>query len=272
MSFNYGSNGTWGAVGQWGSPDIGWANDGGAPAARAWHHLVYTYDGATQRVYSDGIMLNEEAVSLNTHPNTSIVLAAQLEGDGVTVTGGLRGSLSLAKVRIHNDALTAEQVKQNFDLEKTGFNNLPAPLPLSSAPIHRYSFNETAAPDAAGLNFNDSVGTAHGTVRGAGTSFSGTRLALSGGSNADAGYGDLPNGLVSANSANNGGSGQITVEGWVKVTGNQTWSRVFDFGNTTAGEVTGPQAGIGPGLGSLFYTAQIGADLDNHRTEVQVPV
>ncbi len=268
MSFNYGSNGTWGAVGQWGSPDIGWANDGGAPAARAWHHLVYTYDGATQRVFSDGIMLNEEAVSLNTHPNTSIVLAAQLEGDGVTVTGGLRGSLSLAKVRIHNDALTAEQVKQNFDLEKTGFNNLPAPLPLSSAPIHRYSFNETAALDAAGLNFNDSVGTAHGTVRGAGTSFSGTRLALSGGSNADAGYGDLPNGLVSANSANNGGSGQITVEGWVKVTGNQTWSRVFDFGNTTAGEVTGPQAGIGPGLGSLFYTAQIGTDLDNHRTEV----
>lgn len=271
MSFNYGSNGTWGAVGQWGSPDIGWANDGGAPAASAWHHLVYTYDGATQRVYSDGILLNEEAVSLNTHANTSIQLAAQLEGDGVTVTGGLRGSLSLAKVRIHNEALTTEQVQQNFNLEKIGFNNLPAPLPLSSVPIHRYSFNEEAAADAAGLTFNDSVGTAHGTVLGAGASFSGTRLALSGGSNADAGYGDLPNGLVSANSANNGGSGQITVEGWVRVTGDQAWSRVFDFGVGSVGEVTGPQAGVGPGLGSLFYTAQVGADLDNHRTEVSGP-
>ena len=51
-------------------------------------------------------------------------------------------------------------------------------------------------------------------------------------------YGDLPGGLVSANSTNNGGSGEVSVEVWWKNTGGTTpgttgngpwsWSRVFD--------------------------------------------
>ncbi len=45
MSFNYGTSGDFGAVGHWGSPDIGWS---GAPMRNQWHHLVYTYDGSTQ--------------------------------------------------------------------------------------------------------------------------------------------------------------------------------------------------------------------------------
>ena len=269
LSFNYGSNGTWGAMGHWGSPDMGWADSGGAPTAGLWHHLVYTYDGATQKVFSDGVLLNQEAISLAIHSGTSIVIAAQLEGDGTTVTGGLRGSLSIAKVRIHNDALTDAQVKQNFDTEKSGFNNRPAPLPLSAAPIHRYSFNETDASDATGLAIHDSVGTAHGNIVGAGSAYAGNRLVLAGGGNDAAAYGDLPNGLLSVNSTNNGGSGQITIEGWVKVTGNQGWARIFDFGVGTAGEVAAPQAGVGPGLDYLFYGAQVGPNQNVHRMEVR---
>lgn len=269
MSFNYGANGSYGAVGQWGSPDIGWANEGGAPAANAWHHLVYTYDGVTQRVYSDGLLLNEEGVSLNTHPDTSIQLAAQLDGDGTTVTGGLRGSLSMARVRIHDEALTADQVKQNYDAEKAAFYTPPAALPLSAAPVHRYSFNEADAADANGMPITDSVGTAHGTVRGAGTQYLGNRLVLAGGGNDVAGYGDLPNGLLSENSVNNGGSGQVTMEGWVKSTGSQTWARVFDIGRATAGEVTAPQGGVGPGLDYFFYGAQVGGNRNLHRVEVR---
>src|SRR6185295_2447577 len=62
LSFNYGSDGRWGAIGHWGNPDIGWNNSGGSPAARHWHHLVYTYDGTTTRVYADGALSNMEVL------------------------------------------------------------------------------------------------------------------------------------------------------------------------------------------------------------------
>ena len=74
MSFNYGSDDRWGAVGHWGSADLGWgpndpngtgATAPGTPSVGQWHHLAYTFDGATQRVYKDGALVNQEAVSLN---------------------------------------------------------------------------------------------------------------------------------------------------------------------------------------------------------------
>jgi regulation of enolase protein 1 (concanavalin A-like superfamily) len=130
MSFNYGLNAAFGAVGHWDAPDIGW---NGAPAAGQWHHLVYTYDGGTTRVYADGALANSEALGpgvINTHANTSILLAAQLEADGVTVTGTLRGSLLLAKVRIHDGVLSPVQVLNNFTVERPQFTG-PVRLTLS---------------------------------------------------------------------------------------------------------------------------------------------
>ena len=62
---------------------------GGAPEAKRWHHLVYTYDGTTTRVYADGVQANSEVLgagAINTHANTSINLATQLDADGVTPT------------------------------------------------------------------------------------------------------------------------------------------------------------------------------------------
>jgi len=130
MSFNYGLNAAFGAIGHWDAPDIGW---NGAPAAGQWHHLVYTYDGGTTRVYADGALANSEALGpgvINTHANTSIQLAAQLEPNGVAVTGTLRGSLILAKVRIHDGVLSAEQVLNNFNVERPQFTG-PVRLTLN---------------------------------------------------------------------------------------------------------------------------------------------
>ena len=110
MSFNYGANAAFGAIGHWDAPDIGWNV---VPPAGQWHHLVYTFDGTTTRVYADGVLANSETLGagvLNTYANTSIQLAAQLEADGVTVTPTLKGSLTLAKVRIHDGFLTPAQV------------------------------------------------------------------------------------------------------------------------------------------------------------------
>jgi regulation of enolase protein 1 (concanavalin A-like superfamily) len=130
MSFNYGLNAAFGAIGHWDAPDIGWNV---TPAANQWHHLVYTYDGTTTRVYADGVLMNSEILGagvINTYANTSIQLAAQLEADGVTVTSALRGSLMLAKVRIHDGVLTPAQVLNNFNLERPQFTG-PVRLTLN---------------------------------------------------------------------------------------------------------------------------------------------
>ncbi|MDB6135182.1 MAG: hypothetical protein JWM59_3425 [Verrucomicrobiales bacterium] len=75
MFFNYGTNGSYEAAGQWDAgPDIGWINGGGAPAAGSWHYLVYTYDGngaadqGTVQVYAGGVLMNFQLVgNLETH-------------------------------------------------------------------------------------------------------------------------------------------------------------------------------------------------------------
>jgi hypothetical protein len=450
MSFNYGAHGSWGAVGHWGAPDLGWNDAGGSPAAGQWHHLVYTYDGAIQRVYADGVQANSETVGLNLHPGTAINIGAQYEADGTTVTAALRASMTIARVRIHSDALTAEQVANNYNFEKNEFTlgpvvftaqpqnvstqeqrmvsfsvatqgqppislqwyrndvqiggatgstlnygpvgpaddnarfyavgsnfsggssfvvtsavatlsvqsdlvpptfnsavpqsarsielvfsepvrsldatNIanyalagPAPVPTitnvqqnatgervllqldsplacevyrvsvsnirdqspSQHPLagtnsysffnnilpgltHRYTFNN-APGNASGATVPDMVGDAHGTVRNLNgtTTFTGQRVTLSGGASAGAPYVDLPNGLLTVNSTNNGGSGQVTFEGWVRVTGGRTWSRILDIGSSgcptpcpNGTEITAP-GGNGEGNDYIFLSAQV---------------
>src|SRR6185503_7535290 len=113
----------------WGNPDLGWNNAGGAPNANAWHHLVYTYDGTTTRVYSDGALQNSEVFALNTTSGTAIMIGAQYEADGVTVTPTLRGSLTLGRLRVHSEALSATQIATNYNLEKNDFTVGNGPLP-----------------------------------------------------------------------------------------------------------------------------------------------
>lgn len=281
VSFGYGSDFRWGAVGHWGGdgPDTGWNNDGGNPTPNKWHHLVYTFDGTFTRVYADGALANAEqptAGVINTHPDTSINIATQLEADGLTPTGGLRYTGAIARVRIHDEVLTPAQILANYNLEKADFID-PQPAPpiqpdrLTRGPIHRYSFSDAAKANATGLTFKDSVGTADGVVQGDGAAFSGSRLVLAGGPSATAAFGDLPNGLISGNSANNGGSGEVTIETWMKVKGSRTWSRVFDIGSSTSdtdNEVIGPGGG-GTGLDYLALSAQIGDDTGSRRMEIR---
>jgi hypothetical protein len=272
MSFNYGNNAQFGAVGHWGSagPDLGWNNAGGAPEAGVWHHLVYTYDGQVTRVYADGAIQNSETLGqgvINTHANLPICLATQLEADGVNPTPTLRGSLTLARVRIHDGVLSVAQIQNNYNFEKADFQD-PAAVPLAAAPVNRYSFNDPATTNATGLSFLDSAGSAHGTVRGTNATFSGSRLVLAGGPSTTAAYGDLPNGLISSKSADNAGPGAVSVEGWVKVTGSRNSQRIFDFGSTTGGELTGPGGG-GVGLDSFALFGQVGLSTTLRRVEVR---
>jgi len=126
-SFNHGVNATWGAVGHWGSPDIGWE---GKQVTGRWTYVVYTYDSATQTttVYSDGAVANTEVLEnpLVTHAVDTVGnalpfrIASQNEASG-SATEGLRGSLSIARLRVHDTAIDAAAVASTYTREATEF-------------------------------------------------------------------------------------------------------------------------------------------------------
>jgi hypothetical protein len=280
LSFNYGSNGTFGAVGHWGAPDMGW---NGTPVAGEWHHLAYTYDGSAVRVYQDGLLKNIRGLALNTHglgagagsstnPYT-ITVGAQNIDPVPNLEPGLRLSGAMTFVRVHEGALSTDDVRNNFLEDADAFGvTPPTPPPPPPAPFtpeimprgpkHRYSFNGDA---------NDSVGGAHGTVvnpSGLDASFSTVpgQLDLRANNNLSSNqdfslpttrgaFVDLPNGIISALGA--GGPAQATFEAWVNVETNRMWARIFDFGKSNVGENTSGGADMS---NYIFLTPQGGAN------------
>jgi hypothetical protein len=266
-SLGYGRHSAWGALGQWGAPDIGFdpnknvaSGDRSAytdvfPTAGQWHHIVYTYDGRvsstvsaptlTTRLYVDGVQVNSEilaAGAINTFVNQPFILGAQNNnaGNGVEDNNNTAFSGALAKVRVHEGVLSAAQIQQNYNLERSGFNragsnyNKPTDF-LGSGPIHRYNFGNASGAASDGDTVLDLAGSAHGTIRGANALFTGTGLDLPGGSSQSEAYVDLPNGILSSIA-----TGNLTLEAWVQQSSIQSWARIWDFGTGQLGEILGP--------------------------------
>jgi hypothetical protein len=113
LAFNNGSNATFGAVGHWASADMGW---NGTPVAGELHHLVYTYDGTTARVYADGVEKNSKAVALNTHAlaTDTINLIAQNNASGALEFISSDG-MNVSVLRVDTGVLSAADVMNNFN-------------------------------------------------------------------------------------------------------------------------------------------------------------
>jgi len=125
-SFGHGNNGGtglgtgFGAVAMWGGPDIGWADQ---EDANVWQYCAATYDGTTTRVYLDGVEVNSETVA---------IITRALATDGVTPyrfrvarqnspDGGIDAigspTISIAKIRVYDQALSASQITSNYTAE-----------------------------------------------------------------------------------------------------------------------------------------------------------
>lgn len=257
-SFNYGTNPDWGAMGHWGAPDIGW---NGTPEAGNWHHLAYTYDGTTTRVYANGVEKNTETIGLNIHPNDIMRLGAQNNDAGAAEPSWFSGAIG--QVRVHSDALSGAQIANNYSQEVGNYSgSAPAPAAgLTRAPVNRYSFDNASGGAPQGTQVTDSVGGAHGVIQGEGANATGSQIDLPGGSPNSAAYIDLPNGLISAHTV-------ISIELWATVdtTANQkNWSRIFDFGSGDAGEIVGV-GGAASGNNYITLSGHIGDD-NNKRFE-----
>ena len=125
-AYTHGTHAIWGAVGQWGNvADMGW---GGAQRTAAWTFVAFTYDGAalTTSVYTDGRLsaaelngpLNTWATSTGGTP-LPIVVGAQNNADGSR--GSIPASLTIAKLEIHDRALTAAEVAAAFNTDAAAF-------------------------------------------------------------------------------------------------------------------------------------------------------
>ncbi len=125
---NYGSSADFGAAGHWGAPDMGY--DPLAPVGQ-WQYVALTYDGTTERLYVDGVLNNAEAKTLAIHglwngsPNNVIIGAAW---NNPNYLDTLAFSGSLAVVRVHGGALTAEQVRDNYRFEAARFGRPASPV------------------------------------------------------------------------------------------------------------------------------------------------
>ncbi|WP_156041198.1 LamG-like jellyroll fold domain-containing protein [Chondromyces apiculatus] len=120
VSLNYGTNGGFGAVTHW-AADMAWED---VPSADTWHHLVYTHENGTSRVYCDGEERNSYDRTLSTEGGVPINLGAQRSGNGQLQGPGplpRAASVWIAVVRVHSAALTAEQVRHNYEVEVPRF-------------------------------------------------------------------------------------------------------------------------------------------------------
>ncbi|MES2569678.1 MAG: LamG-like jellyroll fold domain-containing protein, partial [Verrucomicrobiota bacterium] len=171
-------------------------------------------------------------------------------GDIIAINQGVQAiSGATGSVTVIPTAATTYTLTNSTSNTSAQANVTPFVLPQLT---HRWSFNE-----GSGTAVIDSIGTAHGVLLGNGATRSATQITLPGGSSASAPYIDLPNGLISS-------LNQLTIEGWMTISGSQNWSRIFDFGTGTAGEVLAP-GGAPTGTEYLLLTGQIGGDQNTKR-------
>jgi serine/threonine protein kinase len=137
LAFGYGGERWRSAVVHGASRNLSWFPDKdispgqpNAPAVGIWHHLTYTYSGAQQadgtghaRVYVDGKQTNVREVAIETTRGTNMLLGAAPALLGQTrISTSDRATIALAIVRVHSEALTEQQIEQNFRAEAARFS------------------------------------------------------------------------------------------------------------------------------------------------------
>jgi hypothetical protein len=97
-----------------------------APSTSTWYHLVHTYNGTTQYLYINGVLVttyNSAASGNVTYDtsNTLLAIGADFNGTGYNTGPTLFVNGKMPIVKIYNIALSAAQVLQNYNATKGRF-------------------------------------------------------------------------------------------------------------------------------------------------------
>ena len=82
-----------------------------------WNHVVGTYDGTSQKIYVDGVLRNTVSLTgtINTSSNDALV--------GLYNYGDYCLTGNVGAVRVYNKALSATEILQNYEAQKSKFTN-----------------------------------------------------------------------------------------------------------------------------------------------------
>ena len=128
-AFNHGYHGTWGAVAHWDAPDIGWNN---TQEAGIWTCIAYTYDNATGlvSVYTNGQLANSKTIEpLNVKTGAPFVVGCENSSGGFRDNNQLPGSLTIAKIKVHDTALSAAEIASTYNADATTFGRAQVAIP-----------------------------------------------------------------------------------------------------------------------------------------------
>jgi hypothetical protein len=81
-----------------------------------WYNLGFTFDGTTAKIYQDGTALNTGTTSSTTNISSASTMSL-----GRVYSGDRYFNGNIADLKIYNRGLTAEEVLQNFNAQKSRF-------------------------------------------------------------------------------------------------------------------------------------------------------
>ncbi|TWR27374.1 DUF2341 domain-containing protein [Mucilaginibacter pallidiroseus] len=124
------------------------------PAANAWHHIVYSYNGTTNSIYVDGALANTSTTAPNTGTPNTIVFGSYAVGNGENFYG------TVDEARLINTTLSADWVKAEYANQRapltfcvTGATNADATNVLTIPGGVIYTYNgSTYTPNVTGVS------------------------------------------------------------------------------------------------------------------------
>jgi hypothetical protein len=97
----------------------GYYSDGNIGTSAGYYHVAVTLNNTVLSYYINGVLDSTDTVAAGTwtsDPDPNLLIGAQNQG----AASNLNGEIPVAK--IYNRALTAQEVKQNYQQYKTRFN------------------------------------------------------------------------------------------------------------------------------------------------------
>ena len=155
VSFGHGANAAYGAVGHWGSYDVGW---NGQLVSNKWTFISYVYTASNHvtKVFADGAVANTvtEPGALNTFGVDTagnplpLRVGNQSNADG-TPDDARRASMTIARIKVFAVALDDARIAADYNAEKSTF--LPAQPVIQNPAFNAgaFGFSWNSAPGAS---------------------------------------------------------------------------------------------------------------------------